>query len=137
MTARPWAAVAAPVLAGLCAAAVAFAVVMLAARDETRPATTPAAIARGGVAADAARGRAVFAAAGCGSCHRLVAAGSEGQIGPPLDQVLPSQTRASLRAKILDPGASSIMPDDFGRRLSDGDLDALVAFLLASRGPAP
>jgi cytochrome c oxidase subunit II len=74
---------------------------------------------------------------GCGGCHRLAAAGSQGQIGPPLDQVLPSHTRASLRAKITDPGGSSMMPGDFGRRLSARDLDALIDFLLASRRSAP
>ena len=82
-------------------------------------------------------GRAVFAAMGCGGCHRLAAAGSQGQIGPPLDQVLPNHTRASLRAKITDPGGSSMMPGDFARRMSARDLDALVDFLLAARRPVP
>jgi mono/diheme cytochrome c family protein len=126
-----------PVLAGLSAAAVAFAVVLLATRDDAGPAPPPppkaASTGPSAPATAAERGRAVFAAAGCGSCHRLAAAGSEGQIGPPLDPVLPGYTRASLRAKIVDPGAGSPMPGDFGRRLSAADLRALVDFLLADR----
>jgi mono/diheme cytochrome c family protein len=82
---------------------------------------------------DARAGRAVFARMGCGSCHRLAAAGSSGQIGPPLDQVLDRHTAASLRAKITAPGGGSIMPQDFARRMSPADLRALVAFLLAAR----
>jgi hypothetical protein len=69
---------------------------------------------------------------GCGSCHHLSAAGSAGDIGPDLDLKLPSHTRASLSAKILVPGVSSLMPSDFGARMSDAELDALVTFLLAA-----
>jgi mono/diheme cytochrome c family protein len=39
---------------------------------------------------DAANGEAVFASAGCGSCHTLSAAGSTGTIGPNLDDAQPS-----------------------------------------------
>jgi mono/diheme cytochrome c family protein len=140
MSARPRRTVVVPVLAGLCTAAVAFAVVLLATRDEARPAPAPApkatSTAGSAQAAGTERGRAVYAAAGCGSCHRLAAAGSEGEIGPPLDPVLPNHTRASLRAKIVNPDAGSPMPGDFGRRLSAADLAALVGFLLAERGAA-
>jgi mono/diheme cytochrome c family protein len=98
--------------------------------------TPPAAAAA--LPGDARAGRAVFARMGCGSCHRLAAAGSSGQIGPPLDQVLPNHTAGSLRAKIVDPGGGSVMPTDFARRMSAADLRALVAFLLAARaGNAP
>jgi mono/diheme cytochrome c family protein len=69
---------------------------------------------------------------GCGSCHRFTAAGSSGPIGPDLDTRLPDHTRASLTAKILAPGQASVMPSDFGARLTDADLDALVDFLLAA-----
>jgi len=115
-----------PVLVGVAVAAATFAVVLSATRSDAHaPAAPPTA------AVD--HGRAVFAAMGCGSCHRLAAAGSAGQIGPVLDQVLPDHTRASLRAKITDPGLGSIMPGDFSRRLSGRDLDALLDFLLAAR----
>jgi mono/diheme cytochrome c family protein len=120
------------------AAAVTFALVLAATRGEARPTTTAAATSPSPSATGPAgtRGRAVFAAMGCGSCHRLAAAGSQGQIGPPLDQVLPRHTRESLRAKITNPGAASIMPRDFARRLTAGDLDALLDFLVASRDAA-
>jgi mono/diheme cytochrome c family protein len=125
-----------PVACGLVAAAVAFAVVLGVTRDEVRPAAVRTEAAAAPAAGDVERGRAVFAAMGCGGCHRLAAAGSQGQIGPPLDQALPNHTRESLRAKITDPGGSSIMPGDFARRLSARDLDALIDFLLAARGSA-
>ena len=73
----------------------------------------------------------------CGSCHTLAAAGSRGELGPDLDQRLPSHTRASLvegitRGPAAD-GTFSPMPDNFGDRLDDDELDSLVDFLLAAR----
>lgn len=121
----------------LVAAAVAFATVALLAdgdghRDPGRApvaATAPAPTALGGAPA---RGARVFAAMGCGGCHRLAAAGSSGEIGPDLDQVLPGHTAASLRAFIVHPTQGGLMPDDFGARMTPAQLDALVAFLLAA-----
>jgi mono/diheme cytochrome c family protein len=77
-----------------------------------------------------------IAAAGCGSCHTLAAAGSRGEIGPDLDQRLPGHSRASLVERITRApahGSFSRMPDNFGARLDDDELDALVDFLLAER----
>lgn len=119
-----------PVAAGLVASLAAFAIVLSATREEARPAAAPAPAP---ASRDVARGRAVFASVGCGGCHRLAAAGSTGQIGPPLDQVLPNHTAASIRAQITDPRGSGVMPADFARRMSPRELDALIAFLLASR----
>ena len=85
---------------------------------------------------EAQGGRALFARMGCATCHTLAAAGSTGEFGPNLDQRLGAHTAESLRATILDPpgpGGFSGMPEDFGRRMSDAELDALVSFLLASR----
>jgi hypothetical protein len=73
---------------------------------------------------------------GCGSCHRLAAVGSRGQIGPDLDERLRGHTGASLTTTILDPpGGDNFggMPRDFGERMTDRELDALVSFLLAAR----
>jgi mono/diheme cytochrome c family protein len=44
----------------------------------------------GGESGDAAKGKAVFASAGCGSCHTFSKAGSSGTIGPNLDDLSPS-----------------------------------------------
>ena len=124
-----------PLAAGIAVAAAAFVVVLLATRggDAAPKAAAkprPAAVAP---FADVDGGRLVFAEMGCGSCHRLAAAGSTGQIGPVLDQVLSDHTRASLAAKIADPGTGSIMPQDFGRRMNAAEFDALLDFLLAAR----
>ena len=133
-----------PAAAGVAVAVAVFAVVLLAtsggnsgARDAgaqakaSGAAATPATTAPTG--REAAAGRLVFAEMGCGSCHRLAAAGSSGPIGPSLDDALPHHTRASLLAKIRDPGAGSIMPGGFARRMSPAQLQALVTFLLAAR----
>ncbi len=130
-----WRRAAVPLGAALAAAAAAFAAVALATdEDGSRPArastTTAAAPAPQG---DVARGRVVFARMGCGGCHRLSAAGAQGPIGPDLDLALAHHTRGSLLAKITDPGTGSVMPDDFARRMSGADLQALADFLLDAR----
>lgn len=61
------------------------------------------------------------------------AAGSNGPIGPNLDERLGSHTAESLKAKIIAPGGTSVMPSAFAERMDDDELDALVSFLLASR----
>jgi mono/diheme cytochrome c family protein len=130
-----------PFAAGLAAAAAAFAVVLLTTDDDSGNVRAPDS---GQVAAPAPvdnvpagheDGLAVFTRMGCGGCHRLAAAQSSGPIGPNLDDRLPSHTRESLTAVILTPPAGSIMPEDFGQRMSDAELDALVDFLLAAREP--
>jgi cytochrome c oxidase subunit II len=118
---RDGAAVIAPLLAGLVAAAAAF---LLLSGGSARPVAS---------ASPEDAGRIVFTRMGCGGCHRLAAADARGEIGPDLDARLPGHTAASLRAQIIDPGASAEfaqMPSDFGERMSRGELDALVAFLL-------
>jgi cytochrome c2 len=84
-------------------------------------------------AASAPGGRAVFAKLGCGSCHRFAAAGSTARLGPNLDRRLRHHDATSLRAVILDPPRYSMMPEDFGRRTTERELDALVDFLLEHR----
>jgi mono/diheme cytochrome c family protein len=128
-----------PFAAGFAAAAVAFAVVLLTTDGGGGEERAPGS---GQVAAPAPAkplpegqdaGLAVFTRMGCGGCHTLAAAGSTGPIGPDLGERLPSHTRESLTAVILSPPAGSVMPEDFGERLSDAELDALVDFLLAAR----
>jgi mono/diheme cytochrome c family protein len=131
-----------PFAAGVAAAAAAFAVVLLTTDDDSGNGRAPDS---GQVAAAPAPaeplpeglegGLAVFTRMGCGGCHTLAAARSTGPIGPNLDGRLPNHTRESLTAAIVTPPAGSIMPEDFGRRMSDAELDALVDFLLAVRQP--
>lgn len=112
-------------LVGLIAGAVAFIAVALltAGHDDPQRATAPV---------RPADGAALFASMGCGSCHRLAAVGADAELGPSLDERLPNHTSESLRATILQPPQNSMMPADFGTRMSDSELDVLVSFLLAA-----
>jgi len=117
-----------PLVAGLVAAGAAFVIASaLIDDDPERPATTVAAPATG------ENGAAVFARMACGSCHQLAAAGSDGTIGPSLDERLSAHSATSLRAAIVSPPRGSMMPENFGSRMSGAELDALVAFLLTAR----
>ena len=91
--------------------------------------------------AGAAAGKQVFLTNGCGGCHTLKAAGTNGSVGPNLDQGLKSKTASFIRQSIVDPNANvtkgfpaNTMPQDFGQKLSSSDLNSLVAFLVASTG---
>jgi cytochrome c553 len=90
---------------------------------------------------DPAAGQDVFASAGCGSCHALAAAGSTGQVGPPLDEVLQGKDAQFIRTQIVDPSSQvaegyqpGLMPEDYGERLTDEELANLVAFLAEETG---
>jgi cytochrome c oxidase subunit II len=129
-----------PFAAGIAAAAAAFAVIAVttdgAGGERSSGAGRPAAAAAPaapGVAEGHEAGFAVFNRMGCGGCHVLAAAGSSGPIGPNLDERLQSHTRKSLTAAILSPPFEAAMPDNFGERMTDAELEALVDFLLAVR----
>ena len=110
-------------LAGLAVAAAVFAA--LPAGDDDPPAAA--------LRAAAPEGRVLFARMACGSCHTFSAAGATAQIGPDLDGIAARHTRESLRAVIADPPRETIMPQDFGRRMTPRELDALAAWLVAER----
>jgi cytochrome c oxidase subunit 2 len=85
---------------------------------------------------DAAAGRQVFVASGCGSCHTFTPAGSSGQVGPNLSEALQGKDVAFIEESIEDPNAEvtqgyqpNVMPQTYGQQLSDKQLDDLVAFL--------
>ena len=85
---------------------------------------------------DAAAGKAVFEAQGCGGCHAFSAAGTTGSVGPDLDEALQGKDAEFVRESIVEPNkeitsgyAAGIMPQDFGQKLSQKQLDDLVAFL--------
>jgi mono/diheme cytochrome c family protein len=126
-------ALALPVAAGLAVAIATFAIVMaLGGGDDEREGAGQARAQAGQPVRGHGRGRDLFFEMGCGSCHELAAARSTGTIGPDLDERLAAHNRASLSATIRRP-PSSAMPDDFGERMGDRELDALVGYLLAVR----
>ena len=95
----------------------------------------PSAAARG----DPGAGRQVFTAAGCSGCHTFEAAGAEGQVGPDLDEALEGEDAEFVRESIVEPNAEiaegyqpGVMPQDYEQRLSDKQLNDLVAFLTQS-----
>ena len=76
-----------------------------------------------------AKGKAVFATAGCVSCHTLKAAGAIGVVGPNLDQTKP--TAALVQARVT--AGKGAMPE-FGDRLSAQDIQAVAAYVSTSAG---
>jgi cytochrome c551/c552 len=94
---------------------------------------------------DATAGKAVWDANGCGSCHTLAAAGASGSVGPDLDSALSGDAGSTplpefVKESITDPDkviangfGAGIMPTDFGSKLSDSDLDNLVALILQGK----
>ena len=81
--------------------------------------------------ADPVAGKAVFASAGCGSCHTLRTAKSTGQVGPNLDDLRPTYTQ--VLAKVTDGGGG--MPA-FAKRLSADQIRDVAAFV-ATRAGSP
>lgn len=104
------------------------------------------ALAQAGLAG-ATDGRQIFVAAGCGGCHQLSRAGTNGRIGPSLDDLAASARRYGrargetpeqyVRESIVRPDAfvvpgfrRGIMPSGYDKRLTRQQIDALVRFLL-------
>jgi Cytochrome C oxidase, cbb3-type, subunit III len=78
----------------------------------------------GGGTKRSSEGAKVFASAGCGSCHTLAAAKSNGQIGPNLDQVKPDRDTV---AKQVESGGGG-MPS-FKSRLNKTQIEAVASFV--------
>jgi mono/diheme cytochrome c family protein len=85
---------------------------------------------------DPAAGKQVFASQGCGSCHTFEPAGSSGNVGPNLTEVLKGKDAAFIQQSIVDPNAviapgfqPNIMPQTYGSSLSAKEIADLVAFL--------
>lgn len=84
-------------------------------------------------------GAQVFANNGCGGCHTLAAANSGGTTGPDLDEVLPGQSEEMIKESVVNPEAelakgysAGIMPQEFGEKLSEEELEQLVKYLSES-----
>lgn len=94
---------------------------------------------------DPAAGKSVFEKQGCGSCHTFQPAGSNGKVGPDLDNLAADAEKANqgsveeyTSTSIRDPGAyvvsgfpNGVMPS---YTLPAQDLADLVAFLTQSQG---
>lgn len=92
-------------------------------------------------------GEAVFASAGCGGCHAFAPAGSDGAVGPKLDDLAASAEAAGqpleefVRQSIVEPDAvvaegfqPGVMPGSYGDSLESAEIDALVGYLTESKG---
>jgi len=92
-----------------------------------------------------AAGLAAFNSYGCSGCHTLTAAKATGTIGPDLDKLVSFAKQAKqplepfVRESIVSPDAyiqpgypKGVMPQDFAKRMTKEQLDALVGFLVQS-----
>jgi mono/diheme cytochrome c family protein len=80
-------------------------------------------------------GEKIFVQAGCNACHTLGGI-SQATVGPDLTHIGSGSTEEEIRESIIDPDAEvtegfspGIMPKDFGKRLTQKELDTLVAYL--------
>ena len=92
----------------------------------------------GGEAASDPGGQ-VFLAQGCGSCHVLGAANSEGAVGPNLDESLSGKNQGYIEKQIVDPNSQVVsgfepgqMPENYGDIIDGAELKALVEFIFRS-----
>jgi len=81
-------------------------------------------------------GKSVFTDNDCGSCHMLADAGTDGAIGPNLDETLAGRDANYIRESIVAPNEqitkgfqAGIMPPNYEQTLSAAELDALVTYL--------
>ena len=103
---------------------------------ETQPAST-----------NSAKGKSVFLASACGSCHTFKPAGTSGTIGPDLDTKPEADAKrahmslaAFVRESIVKPNAyispgypKGVMPQTFATQLSKKQLADLVAFITSTK----
>lgn len=79
-------------------------------------------------------GASLFQTLGCIGCH--IVAGEGGAVGPDLTNIYGEKDEEYVRQAILNPNAviaegfqPNLMPQNFGERLSDDDLNAIIAYL--------
>ena len=78
-------------------------------------------------AGDPAAGKAVFASAGCVSCHTLKAAGASGTVGPNLDEAKPDVELVVDRVT----NGKGVMPS-FKGQLDEKQIQDVAAYVVAS-----
>lgn len=78
---------------------------------------------------DAAEGKEIFAAQGCGSCHTLSDAGSSGSVGPNLDESSPSHDKVVERVT----NGAGAMPS-FKDKLSEQEINDVAAYVSGAAG---
>ena len=78
---------------------------------------------------DAAAGEEVFATAGCGGCHTLSAAGTNGSVGPNLDDASPSFDKVVERVT----NGQGVMPS-FKDDLTAQQINDVAAYVSSSVG---
>jgi mono/diheme cytochrome c family protein len=79
--------------------------------------------------ASGADGEAIFAEAGCGGCHTLEAAGTNGKVGPNLDDAKPDKELVVERVT----NGQGAMPS-FKDQYSPEQIDAVADYVVASTG---
>jgi mono/diheme cytochrome c family protein len=85
---------------------------------------------------DTAAGKEIFASAGCGTCHTLQDAGTNGSAGPNLDESLTGDDAGFIEESIVNPDAEiaegfqpGLMPQTYDDQLDEKQLTDLVAYL--------
>lgn len=94
------------------------------ASTETTPPPASTETTGGGESGDAANGEQVFASAGCGGCHTFSKAGSNGSVGPNLDDAAPSFD--AVVSQVTNGGGA--MPA-FKDELSEQEIRDVAAFV--------
>jgi mono/diheme cytochrome c family protein len=89
----------------------------------------PTTTAEGGGGAAKPDGKAIFASAGCGSCHTLSDAGSKGNVGPNLDDLKPSEQAAEEQ---VANGGGGMPP--FKGQLSAAQIKAVAQYVSSAAG---
>ena len=124
--------------------------VTAAATTQSTPTTTAAAgptTTTASAAGNPAKGKAVFAANSCATCHTFKPAGATGNVGPDLDSAPTADAKtagmaldAFVKQSIVDPNAyvpsgypKGVMPQNFGTSLSKSQLNDLVAFIVSNQ----
>jgi len=78
---------------------------------------------------DPAKGKQIFAAQGCGSCHTLSDAGSSGSVGPNLDDAKPSFDKVAQQVT----NGGGVMPS-FKDKLSEQEINDVAAYVSSVAG---